>query len=69
MVTSPVRWTRSRSRWSVGSTELKPSRRGLLEDGELVGVEGQDLRFELGARVEAGPKRRKEGRDAGAHDW
>jgi hypothetical protein len=43
---------------SVGSTELKPSRRSLLEDGELV-AEGQDLRFELGARVEAGPNRRK----------
>jgi len=31
-------------------------------------AEGQDLRFELGARVEAGPNRRKEGREAWAHD-
>jgi hypothetical protein len=53
---------------SVGSTELKPSRRGLLEDGELV-AESQDLRFEFGSRSEAGPNRRKQGRDAGAHDW
>ena len=31
-------------------------------------AEGQDLRFELGARVEAGPNCRKEGREAWAHD-
>ena len=32
-------------------------------------AEGYDLRFEFGPRSEAGPKCRKEGRDAWAHDW
>jgi hypothetical protein len=40
---------------SVGSTELRPSRRGLLKKGELV-AEGQDL----GPSAEAGPNRRSE---------
>ena len=52
---------------SVGSSEPKPSRRGLLEDRELV-AEGQDLRFEVGASSEAEPNRRKERRDARPHD-
>jgi hypothetical protein len=51
---------------SVGSTEPKPSRRGLLEDGELV-AEGQDLRLEFGSSSEGGSNRRKERRDARAH--
>jgi hypothetical protein len=52
----------------VGRLEKpKPSRRGLLEDGELV-AEGQDLRFEVGASSEAEPNRRKERRDARPHD-
>jgi hypothetical protein len=42
---------------SVGPSEPKPSRRGLLEDGELV-AEGQDLRLEFGPRSKAGPNRR-----------
>jgi len=52
---------------SVGSTEPKPSRRGLLKDGELV-AESQDLGLEFGPSAEAGPNRRKEGVNAWAHD-
>src|SRR5215471_17130287 len=39
----------------VGSAEPKPSRRGLLKNGELV-AEGQDLGLEFGASAEAGPR-------------
>ncbi len=40
---------------SVGPTEPKPSRRGLLEDGELV-AEGEDLCLEFDSSSEAGSK-------------
>jgi hypothetical protein len=53
---------------SVGSIEVKPSRRGPLEDGELMS-ESQDLRFEFGPRPETGPNRRKKGCGTWAHDW
>jgi hypothetical protein len=53
---------------SVGLTEPKPSRCGLLKDGKLV-AEGQDLRFELDSSSEAGLNHCNEGRDARAHDW
>ena len=53
---------------SVGSAQPKPSRRGLLEDSELM-AEGEDLRFEFGSRSETGPNHRKEGRNARTHDF
>jgi hypothetical protein len=53
---------------AVSLAKPKPSRRGLLKYGELV-AKGYDLRFEFDSSSEAGPNRRKEGRDARAHDW
>jgi hypothetical protein len=52
---------------SVGSTEPKPSRCGLLKNGELV-AERQDLGLEFGPSAEAGSNRGKEGGNAWAHD-
>jgi hypothetical protein len=52
---------------SVGSAEMEPFWRRLLEDRELV-AEGEDLRCKFGSSSEATANRRKKGDEAWTHE-